>query len=89
MPISLKDYLRLLEWTARQLRNGRLQNIPQDVEALLERLKVNDEAWLDTFERYDQVFCHAVGTPASLATVAERMGRSCLKGTSACRRLFA
>ncbi len=36
LPISLKNYLRLLEWTARQLRNGRLQNIPQDVEALLD-----------------------------------------------------
>ena len=89
LPISFKDYLRLLEWTARQLRSGRLQNIPQDVEALLDRLKVNEEAWLDTFERYDQVFCHAVGTPVSLAKVAERMDRRCLKGTSACRRLFA
>ena len=89
LSISLKSYLRLLEWTARQLRSGRRTTVPKDVESLLDHLEVNEDAWLDTFQRYDSVFCHAVGTPAALEEVAERMGLSCLKGASACRRLFA
>jgi hypothetical protein len=89
LPISLENYLRLLEWTARQLRSGARTTVPQDIEALLDHLEVNEDAWLDTFKRYDAIFCHAVGSPTALEEVAERMGRTCLKGASACRRLFA
>ncbi len=89
LPISLESYLRLLEWTARQLRSGQRSTVPKDVETLLDYLDVNEDAWLDTFQRYESVFCHAIGSPAALAEVARRMGRRCLKGMSACRRLFA
>ena len=89
LEISLENYLRLLQWTARQLRSGQRTAVPKDVETLLDYLEVNEEAWLDTLQRYDSVFCHAVGTPAALEKVAQRMGRSCLKGASASRRLFA
>ncbi len=81
--------MRLLEWTARQLRSGQRSTVPKDVETLLDYLDVNEDAWLDTFQRYESIFCHAIGSPAALAEVARRMGRRCLKGMSACRRLFA
>jgi len=89
LPISLENYLKLLEWTARQLRSGQRSTIPADLETLLDHLEINEEAWLETVQDYETAFCHAVGSPSALAEVAKRMGARCLKGAAASRRLFA
>lgn len=88
LPISLEDYLKLLRWTARLLESGQRSTIPKDLEAVLDRLHVNHEQWLDTVDSYERCFCHAVGPPASLARVAQRMEVSHLKGATAARRIF-
>jgi hypothetical protein len=89
LPISLENYVKLLKWTARLLLSGQRRTIPKDLEAVLDHLDVNHEAWLDTVEEYEKSFCHAVGPPSSLAKVAERMDASHLKGATAARRIFA
>ena len=88
LPISLEDYLKLFQWTARLLQSGQRSTIPKDLEAVLDRLDVNHEKWLDTVDSYDRAFCHAVGSPESLAKVAQRMEASHLKGVAAARALF-
>ncbi len=88
IPISLEDYLKLLNWSARQLRAGQRTTIPGDLESVLDHLSINEEAWLDTLESYEDAFCHVVGSPAEIRKAAERMGRRCLKGTSAGKRIF-
>jgi hypothetical protein len=45
------------------LRSGR-KKIPADMEAMLEKLNIQSEAWLETVERYDELFTCAVGSPA-------------------------
>lgn len=89
LPISLEDYLKLLKWTARQLRSGQRQTIPKDLEAILDHFDVKSEAWLDTVDDYESAFCHVVGSSASMAQAAQRMGTRCLKGAAASRRVFA
>ncbi len=73
LPISLEDYLKLFRWTARLLKSGQRSTIPKDLESVLDRLDVNHEKWLDTVDSYERSFCHAVGSPESLAKVAQRM----------------
>ena len=88
LPMSLEDYLRLLKWTARLLRSGQRSTIPQDLEAILDQMDVNHGAWLETVDNYETTFCHVVGSPSSIAEVAERMEASSLKGAAASRRVF-
>ncbi len=88
LPISLEDYLKLFQWTARLLQSGQRSTIPKDLEAVLDRLDLNHEKWLDTVDSYDRCFCHAVGSPASLAKVAQRMEANHLKGATAARSIF-
>jgi hypothetical protein len=88
LPISLADYVRLLQWTAQQLRSGRRDTIPADLAAVLDHFDVQPEAWLDTVEKYESTFGHAVGRAESLAAVAERMELQHLKGVAACRAAF-
>ena len=89
LPMSLEDYLKLLKWTAELLRSGQRSTIPKNLEAILDSMDVNHEAWLETVDHYETTFCHVVGSPESIAKVAERMEASCLKGTAASRRVFA
>ena len=88
LSITLDEYLKLLKWTARLLTSGQRQKIPVDLEAILDRLDLEPDAWQETLESYDTSFCHAVGPPASLEKVARRMGVRHLKGISAARRIF-
>ena len=89
LPISLENYVRLLEWTAQQLRSGQHDTIPADLATVLDHFEVQQDQWLDTVERYESAFGHAVGRAASLAAVASRMELQQLKGIAACRSAFS
>ena len=88
LPISLVNYVKLLQWTAQQLHSGERSTIPHDLAAVLDHLNVKHDAWLETVEQYEEGFGHAVGRPASLVAVAQRMELKHLKGVSACRSAF-
>jgi hypothetical protein len=89
LPISLGDYVQLLRMTIQLWQSGERRVVPRDLEAMLERLEIHADAWWETLENYEKTFCHAVGSPSSLAGVAQRMEAKHLKGTAACRRVFA
>jgi hypothetical protein len=89
LPVSLDDYVRLLRWTAKQLKNGQRATIPADLVAVLDHFEVQQDQWLETVEKYDSLFGHAVGRADSLTAVAERMELQHLKGVAACRTAFA
>ena len=85
LPVSLEDYTRLLTWIAKQLRGGQRDTIPADLATVLDHFDVQQDSWLDTVDKYETAFGHAVGRPDSLVAVAERMELQYLKGISACR----
>ena len=88
LPIKLDDYVRLLRWTARQLRAGTRDTIPADLESILDHLSVCGEGLLEVMDDYEAVFCHAMGSPEQMREAATRLGVRCLKGTSAAARVF-
>ncbi len=88
MSISLADYVKLLLWTAEQLKSGQRHTIPADLIAVLDRFHVQHEAWLDTVEKFEQTFGHAVGSPDTLTAVAGPVGLKHMKGIAACRATF-
>jgi len=77
-----------LKWTLKLLRTEGQQKIPADLEAMLDHLDVNPDGWYQTVDAYEQSFCHAVGSPASLEKVAERIGAHHVKGMTAARSVF-
>ena len=86
--LSFDSYLRLLEWTAHLIQSGERSTIPKDLAEILDRMNIEEDAWLDTVQGYDDLFCHVVGSCASMGKAAERMEASKLKGTAASRRVF-
>ena len=88
LSISLDDYLRLLDWTGRQLRHGKRGAIPKSLAPILDRLSIREETMVDTLDHFYELFGHVVGQPADLEKAAAEMGVRWLKGQRASRQLF-
>jgi hypothetical protein len=88
LPISLADYVKLLLWTAEQLKSGQRSTIPKDLITVLDRFHVQHDAWVDTVDKFAKKFGHAVGRAETLSAVTERMGLKHMKGAGACRATF-
>lgn len=93
LPMSLAEYLQLLDWTGHQLRRDGSQKVrdgaPSYVALTLQRLKITEECWLKLVKDFNRLFPRAAGTPATLATEATRRGRRWLKGIGPSRTTFA
>jgi hypothetical protein len=86
--VRLDDYLKLLDWTGRQVCAGKRGGIPGELAPILERLRIRQEAWVKTVERFDRFFGHIVGRVEEIAEKARRIGRRWLAGTRAAAEAF-
>jgi putative transposase len=81
LPLSLPQYLELLEWTGRALRDDKRGFIDpeQPPSQLIERCGLDPERWLETVERFGSLGGF-VGHPNRLRARATRMNQRWLKG---------
>ncbi len=88
MGIPFAEYLRLLDWTGREIRAEKRGSIPEDLAPLFERLGIHGEVWVDLVANFGRWFRTAVGRVESLARESARRGRQFLHGASHCRAAF-
>jgi REP element-mobilizing transposase RayT len=88
LSISLDDYLRLLDWTGRQIRLDKRGSIPSRLAPILERLDVDGECWLEGVRNFGRWFHRAVGRPDHLRKEAARAGKHWLQGMARCQLAF-
>jgi hypothetical protein len=89
LPMALRSYLELLDWTGRQLRAGTHGVIPQALESILDRLHVSAESWLETTAQFGRRFHRAVGLADHLKAEAQRLGVNWLQGVRSSQVAFA
>lgn len=61
LQMTLEQYLRLLDWTGRQVRKDKVGSIPDDCAPILERLDCNAETWLDLVRNFRKRFRNEAG----------------------------
>jgi hypothetical protein len=88
LPMTLEKYLELLDWTGRQLREGKSGVIPDSLAPILHRLRIRAERWLELIEHYDSWFGNFVGHLEQLRAAAVRAGKQCLRGIRQCTEAF-
>ena len=74
---TLSCYVRLVDWTSRQLRAGKA-HLPADVGSLFDRLRIDPAAWEETLSRMfaqTRPTGHHFGRRASLRSLARSHGR--------------
>ena len=62
LPFVLRDYLELVDWTGRIIRNGKAGSITQTLPSILERLALNQEAWEQLTTQFERYFGNWVGS---------------------------
>jgi hypothetical protein len=82
-------YLRILDWTPRQVRSDKRGAVPQDVRPILERLGLSGESRVGCVENFGRWLDCAAGRVSLLADAARRAGRQWIHGVGRCPQAFA
>ena len=70
LQMTLDEYLRLLDWTGRQLRRDKAGRIPAQFAPILELLDCSAETWLDLVKNFRKRFRAEAGLPSTLKGVS-------------------
>jgi len=89
LPITLDDYLELLDATGRMVRDDKPGAIPAKLAPILERLGIRPAGWPNLVEHYHEWFGHIVGASEKVARRAAQVGRHWFRGQSHCEEAFA
>ena len=74
LPFRLQDYLELLDWTGRQLRQNKRGAIDDSLPPILERLSIEPDKWLYTSSHFESSFKNMVGTAQSMLSKCKLLG---------------
>jgi hypothetical protein len=88
LPMTVEQYLRLLDWTGREVRGDKRGVIPADLVPILERLGLDSERLVETLGEMDGRFPRALGKAQKVAEAAAQAGKKWFKGIDFCRRAF-
>ena len=88
LPFRLTDYLELVDWTGRQIREDKRGSIDGDLPCILTRLDIDEEHWLYMTQNFESSFKTLVGAVHSLRKVCEEMGYQRMPGRASCEALF-
>jgi hypothetical protein len=89
LPFVLTDYLELVDWTGRIVRQDKRGAIPADTPPILKRLHIQPEAWLELTTGFESHFCTLVGRADVVQQACAARGQKWARGTSHCRALFS
>ncbi|WP_156873939.1 hypothetical protein [Psychromonas hadalis] len=85
---SLIDYLELVDWTGRIIREGKRGAISTQVPALLNTLGLDHVTWLSLACDFGKEYHCAVGSLEELALFAEHTGKQWISGQNKLRRIY-
>ena len=88
LPIRLEEYLSLLDWTGRVVRQDKKGAVPTHLVPILERLEINVSVWTELVTEFDQLFGRVVGSAQRVAARAAEAGRRWSRGQPQCARAF-
>jgi len=85
---TLPDYLQLVDWTGRAVRDDKRGAIPAHIQPIFQRLGLNHEEWLDIVQQFGRRYRFAAGAVDRLQALSRRLGRYWLQGVGTSRRLY-
>ena len=84
LPFRLVDYLELVDWTGRAIREGKPGAIAESLPPILSRLGFESKQWLYLTQHYESGFKGLVGTLHALKRACRQLGLQRMPGRGAC-----
>ncbi len=88
LPYSLLDYIELLDWTGRIVRENKRGAINANRPQLLKVLGLDDKTWIDLASHFGKDYQGAVGSLEELALFAEHTGKRWIPKKNELRRSY-
>jgi len=88
LPFRLADYLELVDWTGRALRESKRGQIPADLPPILERLQIDPRYWLHMANNFEGRFKGLVGAAYRLKAACKSLGYRRTPNLAVCRELL-
>lgn len=88
LPLGLTDYLQLVDWSGRAVREDKPGAIPGHIPPILQRLGVDPAVYAQSLKRSDYPFQRLAGRLEAIQQAAVHYGQHFFKGVGAARRLF-
>ena len=89
LPFKLTDYLQLVDWTGRIIRDDKKGHIPTDLPDILQRLNLDAQHWLYLSQHFESPFKQLIGSAHKVRQACETLGKRWVHGISQCERLFS
>ena len=80
IPYSFKEYLQLVDWTGRAIRNDKRGHIDAALPPIVARLNIDPSAWEAAMKPRGNVFGRAMGRLNHLQLHAKALGQSWVRG---------
>ncbi len=74
LPLRLKDYLELVDWTGRAILESKRDYIPDNQPPMLDRLQIDSQHWLYMAQHFESRFKGLVGMSYSLKAACRKLG---------------
>jgi len=74
LPYRLSDYLELLDWTGRIIRDDKRGAIPGNTPKILDRLNIEAKNWLHSAQHFERSFKLFAGKMASVKAACQALG---------------
>jgi REP element-mobilizing transposase RayT len=88
MPFRLADYLELVDWTGRQIRENKRGHIDSETPPILQRLNLQTEHWLYLTQHFQSSFKSLVGPVIQVRAACRHLGWKKCHSLSMCRSLL-
>ena len=88
IPFRLDDYLELVDWSGRIIRDDKKGAIPEHVPAILSRLNIEEKNWLYLSQHFESPFKSLVGCACKVRQACDQLGKQWVQGVRRCSELF-
>ena len=88
LPFQLTDYIELVEWTGRIIREDKHGAINASLPPILERLNIDVKHWNYMTQNFESRFKGLVGSAFKLKQVCKQIGLQRTPGLAACKECF-
>jgi putative transposase len=79
--ITYREYLKLVDWTGRCVRSGKLGRIPATCAPILDRMQLSKKQWTREIECYGTWYYRAVGSLGSIERYCAHLRQQWIKGS--------
>jgi len=89
LPFRLTDYLELVDWTGRIIREDKRGSVSNHLPPILQRLDIEPKHWLYMTRHFESKFKGLVGSAYTLKQACQKLGYQRTPNLNLCKQLFS